>query len=148
VPPSGPDVIVLLRYIGHELSVRGHLVDPWALYASEVRPEIWARAQEITDPTALRLECHLEGGGRLEAPVLHTAAGEAVAALQERRVTVFLAGDQDALARSVGRYLVDCGFLRNADDLRVEAVREAPAEALDPDTIWTQSETNQEVEAT
>jgi hypothetical protein len=149
VPPSGPDVTALLRYIGHELSVRGYLADPWSLYATEVRPEIWARTEELTDPTSLRLDCHLDpDGDRLQAPILHTAAGEAVAALRERAVTVFLAGDHDALTRSMGGYLVEAGFLRSAEDLRAEVVRPAPAEALDPDTIWTDSEPNQEVEAT
>jgi hypothetical protein len=136
-PPSSPDVTGLLRRIGAEMAQRGRLLNPWALYAAEVRPEIWARTEEVTDPTPSTLACHLESGERLEVPVRHTAAGELVAALQERGITVFLAGDLDALNASVARYLAGAGFLRHVADLRPEAVREAPAEALDPDSIWT-----------
>jgi hypothetical protein len=136
-PPSSPDVTGLLRRIGAEMAQRGRLLNPWALYAAEVRPEIWARTEEITDPTSSTLACHLESGERLEVPVRHTAAGELVAALQERGITVFLAGDLDALNASVGRHLAAAGFLRHVADLRPEAVREAPPEALDPDSIWT-----------
>src|SRR5918995_798446 len=83
-PPSAPDVTGLLRYIGHEMAVRGRLRNPWALYACEVRPEIWARTEELTDPTTRRLACHMEGGASLEVPIRHTAAGELVAGLRER----------------------------------------------------------------
>jgi len=136
-PPSAPDITGLLRYIGHELAVRGRLLDPWALYACEVRPEIWARAEELTDPTNQRLACQLEGGESLDVPIRRAAAGEVVAGLQERGITVFLAGDEDALASSVARYLVEIGFLRHAGDMRVETTVEAPAESLDPNSIWT-----------
>jgi hypothetical protein len=137
-PPSAPDVTALLRYVGHEMSVRGALLNPWALYAAEVRPEIWARTEELTDATNRKLTAHLEGGEVLEVPVRHTAAGESVGALrEEERISVFLAGDDDALADAVGRYLAAGKHLRDARDLRPETVREAPAESLDPDDIWT-----------
>jgi hypothetical protein len=139
-PPSAPDVAGLLRYIGHEMAVRGRLLNPWALYASEVRPETWARTEELTDPTTQRLACHMEGGEGLEVPIRHTAAGEVVAGLQERGIAVFLAGDADALASSVARYLVEIGFLRHTGDMRVETAVEPPAESLDPDAIWTHTE--------
>ena len=140
VPPSAPDVTGLLRYVGHEMVVRGRLLNPWALYASEVRPEIWARTEELTDPTPRRLACHLAGGESLEVPIRHTAAGEVVAGIQERGITVFLAGDDEALAVAVARYLVELGFLRHPGDMRIEAAAERPSESLDPDTIWTQGE--------
>jgi hypothetical protein len=70
-------------------------------------------------------------------PIRHTAAGEVAAALQEARITVFLAGDDDALAVATGRYLGAAGFLRHADDVRVEATAAPPSESLDPDAIWT-----------
>ncbi|MGH2991993.1 MAG: hypothetical protein ACRDL1_00450, partial [Solirubrobacterales bacterium] len=139
-PPSAPDVTGLLRYIGHEMAVRGRLLDPWALYACEVRPEIWARTEELTDETPRRLACHLEGGEGLEVPIRHTAAGESVAALQDRGITVLLAGDADALASSVARYLVELGFLRHPGDMWIESALRRPAESLDPDTIWTQDQ--------
>jgi hypothetical protein len=136
-PPSAPEVAALLRYIGHEMTVRGHLTNPWALYATEVRPEIWARTEELTDPTNRTLSAHLEGGPALRVPVHHTAAGESVGALRDQAIAVFLAGDHDALAEVIGRYLVACGFLRDPSDLRPETVAETPPERLDPDSIWT-----------
>jgi len=135
VPPSAPDVTALLRYVGGEMATRGHMLDPWALYASDVRPEIWARTEELTDATDRRLECFIEGSTELRLPIRHTAAGEVAVALQEHGITVFLAGDDDALARSVGRYLSEAGFLRHAEDIRVEVERPAPPDALDPDAI-------------
>jgi hypothetical protein len=146
VPPSAPDVTALLRYVGHELTVRGHILNPWALYACEVRPEIWARTEELTDPTGVTLYADLEGGERLEMPVRHTAAGELVAGLRDPAISVFLAGDQDALAASAGRYLVAAGHLRHAGDLRTEIVAERPAESLDPDSIWTGAPSGFDVE--
>jgi hypothetical protein len=107
------------------------------LYAADVRPEIWARTEELTDATERQLRCFLEGAGDLRVPIRHTAAGEVAAALQEERITVFLAGDDDALAAAVGRYLSAAGFLRHADDVRVEATAPPPSESLDPDAIWT-----------
>jgi hypothetical protein len=144
-PPSAPDVTGLLRYVGHELAVRGHVVNPWALYATDVRPEIWARTEELTDPTGQRLTCQMEGGEGLEVPVRHTAAGEVVAGLQERGITVFLGGDVDSLATSVARYLVEIGFLRHTGDMRIETSSERPAESLDPASIWTEDPAGLEV---
>jgi hypothetical protein len=139
-PPSAPDVTGLLRYVGHEMAVRGRLVNPWALYSCDVRPEIWARTEELTDSTSRRLVCQLEGGESLEVPIRHTAAGELVAGLQEREITIFLGGDDAALAGAVARYLVETRFLRSAAEMRIETALESPAESLDPDSIWTHTE--------
>jgi hypothetical protein len=136
-PPSATDVTGLLRYLDGALATRGHVVNPWSLYASGVRPEIWARTEEVTDSTKRQLRCFIEGGPELRLPIRHTAAGEVCAALQEHGITVFLAGDDDALAATVGRYLTEAGFLRHAEDLRLETLEPAPAESLDPDAIWT-----------
>ncbi|MGH2954988.1 MAG: hypothetical protein ACRDK9_13420 [Solirubrobacterales bacterium] len=149
-PPSAPDVTGLLRYLGAELVREGRLLNPWTLYATVVRPEIWARTEELTDPSARVLSAHLEGGERIEIPIRHTAAGESVGALRDRDagICVFLAGDDDALAAAAAGFLSRAGFLRDPADLRTEELRQAPAETLDPDSIWTQSETNQEVPTT
>ena len=136
-PPSAPDVTALLRYIGHEMTIRRRLVDPWTLHATEVRPEIWARTEELTDGTDRVLTAHLVGGPPLEVPVRHTAAGEAVGAISDQGIAVFLAGDHDALGTVIGRYLVASGFLRDPADLRPEAVGQVLPERLDPDSIWT-----------
>jgi hypothetical protein len=136
-PPSAPDVAGLLRHLGHEMTVRGRLANPWALYATEVRPEIWARTEELTDATDRTLSAHLEGGPLLRVPVRHTAAGESVGALREQAITVLLAGDHEALGQVTGRYLVAAGFLRDPADLRPETITRVPPERLDPDSIWT-----------
>jgi hypothetical protein len=138
VPPSAPDVTALMRSIGQEMARRGGPANPWTLYATHVRPEIWARTEELTDPTPRRLECYLEGDdGQLELPIRHTTAGEVLTAIQERSITVFVAGDDQALGAVVGRYLQEAGFLRHIEELRVETERARPAERLDPDQIWT-----------
>jgi hypothetical protein len=136
-PPSAPDVTALLRLIGLEMARKGRLLSPWALYACVVRPEIWARTEELTDPTDRYLECYMEDGAPLELPIRHTAAGEVVAALDHDGISVFLAGDDDALRGSVGRFLVSAGFLARPDELRTAHRREAPPERLDPSAIWT-----------
>jgi hypothetical protein len=139
-PPSAPDITGLLRYLGGELAARGHMLNPWSLYASGVRPEIWSRSEQLTDPTDRRLQCFIEGGAELSLPIRRTAAGEVCAALQEREITVFLAGDDEALATTVGRYLTAAGYLRHAEDIRPQTLLPAPAESLDPDAIRTQQQ--------
>jgi hypothetical protein len=147
-PPAGTDVAALLRRIGQEMVRAGRLLNPWMLYATETRPEIWSRTEELTDPTSRYLACFLEGGEELRAPIRHTAAGEVVAALKERAISVFMAGDDDALCRTVGRYLTETGFIRHAEDLRVHSVREEPPERLDPDQIWTHGSESEDQEVT
>jgi hypothetical protein len=138
-PPSAPDVTALLRFVGYEMARRGRLTNPWAVYATAVRPEIWARTEELTDSTGRRLGCYLVDGEPLELPIRHTAAGEAVAALEEEGITVFLAGDEQALAVVVARYLVARGYLSHPEDLWVEEPRPAPSERLDPGEIRTEA---------
>jgi hypothetical protein len=140
VPPSAPEVTALLRLIGNEMVRRGRLRNPWTLYARAVRPEIWARTEELTDSTSQLLACYLDDGESLELPIRHTAAGEAVAALEQGGINVFLAGDEQALAAVVASHLVASGHLAHAEDLRVEERRLAPSERLDPDQIWTGQE--------
>jgi hypothetical protein len=145
-PPSAPDVTALLRYIGHEMAVRRRLINAWALYATEVRPEIWARTEELTDGTDRTLTAHLVAGGSLQVPVRHTAAGEAVGAIRDQGIAVFLAGDPEALGDVIGRYLAAFGFLRDPADLRPELVGPAPPERLDPDSIWTGAPSGMEID--
>jgi len=139
-PPSAPDTTGLLRLIGHELVRRGRLRNPWTIYACAVRPEIWARTEELTDAASRYLACYLEDGEALELPIRHTAAGEALAALDQGGITVFLAGDEQALAAVVAHHLVGTGHLAHPEDLRIEERRQAPSERLDPGQIWTGEE--------
>ena len=147
-PPSSPDVSGLLRLVGQSLLRAGRLADPWSLYAAGVRAEVWARTEELTESTRRLLTAHLEGGSEIEVPIRRTAAGESVGAIRDEGICVFLAGDDDALCRSVGSYLVDTGFLRDPADVRPESVAEPAPERLDPDSIFTGQVTNQEVRAT
>jgi hypothetical protein len=136
-PPFAPDVTALLRYLGNEMTVRRRLLHPWTLYATDVRPEIWARTEELTDSTNRTLTAHLVAGGSLQVPVRHTAAGESVGAIRDQGIAVFMASDPEALGDVIGRYLAACGFLPDPADLRAELVVPVPAERLDPDSIWT-----------
>lgn len=141
LPPHAPEVTGLLRHLGTELARLGELEHPWFLYAADVRPEIWARTEGLTDPTGRALVAFMEGeeSPRLELPLLHTAAGEFVAGVQEDGISVFMGGDEAALGAIVGRYLTEAGFIQRPDDLRVEAAgAAAPAESLDVDEIWPQ----------
>ena len=148
-PPSARDVSALLRYVGHEMAVRGALPSPWGLYASDVRPEIWARTEELTEPTRRELTGHLDGGEQLVVPIRHSAAGESVGAMRSGdAITVFLAGDAESLCEAIGSHLTAQGFLRDARDLHVSVVYEAPVEALDPGAIWSDPESPERTDFT
>jgi hypothetical protein len=147
-PPSAPDIVALLRLVGQTMVRLGRIDDPWTLHADDVRPEVWARSEELTDATDAVLTAHLEGGSRIEVPVRRTAAGESVGAIRDESIAVFLAGDDDALAASIGRYLAAAGFLRDPGDLRAEAVVAPVPERLDPDSIFTEPTHHQEVATT
>jgi hypothetical protein len=124
-PPAATDVASLLRLVGNELVEAGRVEDPFALYAREVRPEIWSRTEAVTDDAGHRLECWLEGEtdepAKLELPLRRTAAGELVTALEDQGICVFVAGAEAALAQKVGRYLSDQGFLRWEEAIEVVA---------------------------
>ena len=147
-PPSSPEITGLLRLVGQSLLRAGRIADPWTLYAADVRPEIWARTEELTESTHRLLTAHLEGGSQIEVPIHRTAAGESVGAIRDEGICVFLAGDDDALCRSIGDYLVAAGFLRDRADLRPESVAPPAPDRLDPDSIFTGQVTTQEVPAT
>jgi hypothetical protein len=132
-PPAASDVASLLRLVGNELAETGHLEDPFALYATQVRPEIWLRTEELTDDIGRRLVCWLEGedAAPLELPLRRTAAGELVTALEDDGIAVFAAAEEPMLAQRVGRYLSGSGFLRFQDTVEVvhEPAEQRPARA-------------------
>jgi hypothetical protein len=127
-PPAATDVASLLRLVANELVDAGRLEDQFALYAREVRPEIWSRTEAVTGDAGHRLECWLEGDDgestKLELPLRRTAAGELVTALEDQGICVFVAGSEAALAQTVGRYLSGQGFLRWEEAIDVVAQRE------------------------
>jgi hypothetical protein len=137
--PSAPDVIELLRFVRTELARSGDLSDPAALYAGEVRPEIWAAAERHTEDSGRRLVAHLSDDERttLELPIRQTGFGEVVTALEDRGINVLLAADVEALAAAVGRYLADHDFLRFASEIEIHEAGAPRAERLEPDSIWT-----------
>jgi hypothetical protein len=130
-PPAASDVTALLRLLGGTLAQAGRIEHPFDVYAVQVRPEIWARTEDLTDDVGRKLTCWLEGQEptRLDLPLRHTAAGELVTALQDQGICVFVGGDEPSLARSLGRYLSGHGFLRWEDTVEVVPEERPPAAA-------------------
>jgi hypothetical protein len=134
--PAAPDVVALIRYLQAELGRAGG-VAAWGLYASEVRPEIWAAAEARTEDGGARLVAHLtdEEPTRLELAVRRTGAGDLVAALEDRGINVFLAPDEDALATQVGHHLARAEFLRSPTEVEIHPADAPRAERLGVDSI-------------
>ena len=104
--PSAPDVVALLRYLRAELG-RAGLSAASSVYASEVRPEIWAVAEERTESAETHLVAHISDDDttRLEMSVRRTGAGDVAVAVEDRGVNVFLGPDESSLATQVGEHL-------------------------------------------
>jgi hypothetical protein len=134
--PAAPDVVALLRYLRAELGRAGSLAS-WGLYATEVRPEIWAAAEMRSEDAGTRLVAHMSDSDatRLELQVRRTGAGDVSVALEDRGINVFLAPDEDALATQVGGFLAGAEFLRFADEIEVERVEQPRAERLGVESI-------------
>jgi hypothetical protein len=146
--PAAPDVVALIRYL--QAALRGESppgitprgdragqVAAWGLYASDVRPEIWAVAEERTEDALVRLAAHLtdEESTRLELAVRRTGAGDVAVAVEDRCINVFLAPDEQALATQVGHHLAGADFLRAAEEVVVEPVEAPRAERLGVDEV-------------
>src|SRR5439155_8908121 len=100
-PPAASDVASLLRLVANGLTEKGRITEASSLYATHVRPEVWARTEELTDDVGRRLICWLDDGdqpARLELPLRRTAAGELVTALEDEGIAVFTGADESALA--------------------------------------------------
>jgi hypothetical protein len=128
--PAAPDVVELLRFL------RTARAGP-ALYASEVRPEIWAAAEQRLEPTPRRAAVFLadDDGTELELPIWRTGFGELVVALHDRGIGLFLAPSEAQLARALGRYLAAAGFLPVATEVEIRDAERPRAERLDPGAI-------------
>lgn len=137
--PAAPDVVALLRFLRTELARSGRLAVADDLHATEVRPEIWAAAEERTEDAGRRLVAHLVDAEatRLELTVRRTGAGDVCTALEDRGINLFLAGDEDDLARAVGRHLVRHEFLRFAEEVEIHSRATPRAERLGVDAIRT-----------
>jgi hypothetical protein len=134
--PAAPDVVALIRYLQTELGRAGR-VAAWGLYASEVRPEIWAAGEARTEEAGTRLVAHLTGDEptRLELAVRRTGAGDVVTALEDQGINVFLAPDEDALATQVGNHLARAEFLRSPAEVEIHRADAPRAERLGVDSI-------------
>jgi hypothetical protein len=139
--PAAPDVIALIRYLQAELGRAGSLA-AWGLYASEVRPEVWADAEERTEDAGSRLVAHLtdDDSTRLQLSVRRTGAGDLVAALENRGINVFLAPDEEALATQLGHHLARAEFLRHTAEVEIHHAEPPRAESLGMDSIRTPEE--------
>jgi hypothetical protein len=153
VAPAAPDVIALLRFLRSQLSeARSGAAE--GLYASEVRPEIWAAAEARTEDAGTSLVTYLsdEEATRLELVVRRTGAGDVAVALEDQGINVFLAQDENGLATQVGRHLAGAEFLRFAEEIEIHAVAAPRAERLGVEAIRTDGagappETDEEVHA-
>jgi len=138
--PAAPDVVELLRYLRTELQRRRVVDDASALYASQVREDIWSQAERGAQDTGARLVAYLsdEEATTLELPIRRTGFGELATALHDRGgIAAFLAPDEDGLAGALGRYLAAEDFLRFATEVEVHAPQAPRAERLDADAIRT-----------
>jgi hypothetical protein len=134
--PAAPDVVALIRYLQTELGRAGR-VAAWGLYASEVRPEIWAAGEARTEEAGTRLMAHLTGDEPtgLELAVRRTGAGDVVTALEDQGINVFLAPDEDGLATQVGNHLARAEFLRSPAEVEIHRADAPRAERLGVDSI-------------
>jgi hypothetical protein len=136
--PAAPDVVGLLRYLRTEFERAGEKAAD-GMYATEVRPEIWETAEAHTEDAGTRLVSYLtdEETTRLELEVRRTGAGDVAAALEDTGINVFLAHDEEGLARQVGRHLAGDEFLRFAEEVEIHAVEKPRAERLEAEAIRT-----------
>jgi hypothetical protein len=134
-------VLSLLRFVRAEMgrSPQHRDMDVEAIYASELRPEIWTVAEARTEDSGRSLVAHLtdDDQTRLELSIRHTGAGDVAAALFDSEISAFLAPDEDTLARMLGRYLHQRGFLRFAEEIEIHSPAPPRAERLEADDIWT-----------
>jgi hypothetical protein len=138
-PPADSDVISLLRLLRAEMQPGREPVAMTALYASEVRPEIWEAVEARTSDAGTRLVAHLtdDEHTRLELGIRRTPAGDVCAAFADTGINAFLADDEEQLAEMVGRHLHASGFLRFMQEIEIHAAEAERPAALSPDEILT-----------
>ena len=137
--PAAADIVGLLRILRAEMGTKYEPSAMAALYASEVRPEVWAALEARTVDSGRRLVAHLtdDEGTHLELGIRRTGAGDLCAAVADTGINAFLADDEDALAEMVGSHLHRSGFLRFMQEIELHAAEAPRAERLDTDAIWT-----------
>lgn len=138
-PPADADVISLLRLLRAEMQPGREPLAMSALYASDVRPEIWEAVEARTADARTRLVAHLtdDEHTRLELGIRLTPAGDVCAAFADTGINAFLADDEEQLADMVGRHLHASGFLRFVQEIEVQPAEAPRAERLDAEEILT-----------
>jgi hypothetical protein len=140
--PAAPDVVALLRSVRAELArsrrpltARG----AEAVYAAQVRPEMWATLERRSEDARLRLVAYLTDSEAtaLELEVRRSGAGDVFVALEDRGINVLLAPSPDVLAARVGEFLAASGFLRFATEVEIHHPRPERPEWLEADSIRT-----------
>jgi hypothetical protein len=139
--PAAPDVIALIRYLQTELGRAGEMA-AWGLHATQVRPEIWAAAEERTEDAGTRLVAHLTDpeSTRLELAVRRTGAGDLAVAIEDHGINVFLAPDEGGLATQVGHHLAGTEFLRFTTEVEIHPAETPRAERLGIESIRANEE--------
>ena len=137
--PAEADVMSLLRLLRAEMAPRYDFEQMAALYASEVRPEIWeaVEARSVDAGTSLVAYLTDDEGTELELGVRRLQTGDLCAAFADTGINAFLADSEDELASAVGGHLHRSGFLRFAHEIEIHAVEAPRAERLDTEAIWT-----------
>jgi hypothetical protein len=140
--PADSDLMSLLRLLRADMSHRRDYDWLDALYASEVRPEIWESVEARTEDAGERLVAYLtdDEGTRLELGVRRLQTGDVCAAFADTGINAFLADSEDALASMVGDHLHRSGFLRFPQEIEIHAAEAPRAERLDTEAIWTHEE--------
>jgi len=137
--PADADVMSLLRLLRAEMAPRHDYEAVLAMYASDVRPEIWEAVEARTGDSGHRLVAYLtdDEGTRLELGVRRLPTGDVCAAFADTGINAFLADSEDALASMIGAHLHRSGFLRFAQEIEIHAAEAPRAERLDTEAIWT-----------
>jgi hypothetical protein len=113
-----------------------------ALYASEVRPEIWQAVEARTAPTDRRLVAWMtdDEATKLELEIRRLPTGDVCVAFADPGINAFLADSEENLAAMVGEYLHRSGFLRFAQEIEIQDAEAPRAHPLDTEPIWTHEE--------
>ena len=129
----------LLRLLRAEMTPKYDYERMAALYASEIRPEIWEAVEARSEDAGSRMVAYLtdDEATTLELGVRRLATGEVCAAFADTGINAFLADSEDALASAVGAHLHRSGFLRFANEIEIHAAEAPRAERLDTEAIWT-----------
>ena len=140
--PADSDVMSLLRRLRADMSPRAEYLALAALYASEVRPEIWQSVEARTASTDRRLVAWMtdDEGTKLELEIRRLATGDVCVAFADPGINAFLADSEDNLAAMVGEYLHRSGFLRFAQEIEIQEPEAPRADPLDTEPIWTHEE--------